>query len=118
MYGFSMTVARALAVDVAPGQFARAPRQHRQGAEDLAFEVQHAMREIVEEGRQRAVDMRVLAALVAVRPGQRRSAVEACRLVRVAVGRLAGADLLPDALREREQLPRVRKPLSELVIRA
>ena len=33
----------------------------------------------------------------------------------IAVGRRAGPDTLPEALREREVAPRIRKPLGELV---
>ena len=49
-------------VDVAAGQLARPPREHRQRAPDLAFEMEHAVREVVEEGAERPVDVGMLAA--------------------------------------------------------
>src|SRR3546814_7199339 len=44
---------RALARDVAPRQRAGPEQQHRQRAPDLAFEMEHAMREIVQKRRER-----------------------------------------------------------------
>ena len=37
-------------VDIAAGQLARPPHQHRQGPPDLAFEMQHAVEQVVAEG--------------------------------------------------------------------
>ena len=48
------------------------------------------MKEVMEEGRQGAVDVRLLAAVLTVRAGERGAAVEAIGLLRVAVSRLAG----------------------------
>jgi hypothetical protein len=73
--------AGALAVDVAAGELARAPGQHRQGAPDLAFEVEHAVQQVVPEGAERAVDMALLPAGVAIVADQRRAAIEAARSV-------------------------------------
>jgi HAMP domain-containing protein len=75
--------AGALAGDVAAGQLARLPRQQRQRAPDLAVEVEDAMSKVVEERVHRAVDVRCLAARVAVRADQRGAAVEAGALVRL-----------------------------------
>ena len=111
------TKRRALAVDVAPRQLARLPRQQRQGAPDLAFEMKHPVKEVVEEGRERAVNVGVLAALLAVRAGKLGAAVEAVRLVRVAVapaspafgstarGRGFRRSPRPQALRDSPSLP-------------
>ena len=52
----------ALPVNVTTGERARLPREQRQRAPDLAFEVKHAMGKIVEEGAERSVHMRVLTA--------------------------------------------------------
>src|SRR5207248_3179978 len=81
--------AGALAVDVAPRQFARLPRQQRDSAEDLAFEVKDAVREIVEESGKHAVDVRMLPAFMTVGTAQWRAAIEADGLGRMSVGRLA-----------------------------
>jgi hypothetical protein len=70
---------RALAMDIAARQLARAPREQRQRRGDLALEVEDAMREVVADRAQRAVDMRRLAAGVAMRADQRRPAIRACR---------------------------------------
>lgn len=66
---------RALAVDVAARQLARPPREQRQGAPDLSLEVQHTVQQIVKEAFERAVDVGLLPALVAIRPrsAQRRN---------------------------------------------
>jgi len=78
--------ADASAVDVLAGQLARPQHQHRQGAPELAFEVEQAGEEVLEERPHRPVDMRLLAARRAIRPGQRRSTVEAAFLVGMPVG--------------------------------
>jgi hypothetical protein len=39
--------ARALAIDIAPRQPARTSDQHRQGAPHLAFEMKHAVEQVV-----------------------------------------------------------------------
>src|SRR6266567_663901 len=71
-----------LPIDVAPRQLAGLPRQQRQRPPDLAFEVQHTMNEIVEEGRKRTADVVVLTASVAVGARKQCAAIEAVRLVR------------------------------------
>jgi hypothetical protein len=48
------------------------------------------MEKIVEEGGERPVDVRLLAAFVAIGPRQRRAAIEAGPLVGMAVGRFTG----------------------------
>src|SRR3546814_8610703 len=50
-------------------------QQHRQRAPDLAFEMEHAMREIVQNRRERAVDMPRLPAFVAEITDQRGAAI-------------------------------------------
>ena len=71
--------ARPLAVDVAPGQLARTPGEHRQGSPDLALEIEHAVEQVLEEAAQRAVDVRFLAAGMAILAGQLGPAIEAVR---------------------------------------
>src|SRR4051794_21474451 len=75
----------ALARNIAPRQLAGLPREHRQRAPDLAFEVEQPLDEVVEESDHRPVDMRLLAARRAIGPGQLRLAIKAALLVRVAV---------------------------------
>ena len=86
---------RARSPSCSGGSLARPPGQQRQGAPDLPFEMQHAVDKIVEERAQCAVDVGLLAARVAIRARQRCAAIEAIRLVGVAVGlarvRLDGA---------------------------
>jgi hypothetical protein len=56
--------------------------------------MEHAVKQIVAECAERAMDVRLLAAAVAVAADQRGAAIEAGGLVRVAVGpRLAGRRL-------------------------
>ena len=74
--------ARALSLDIAPGQIAGPPGEQRQVRQDLAFEVEHAGHEIVEECAERPVDMGMLPAAWQYGPTQRRAAVEAIALVR------------------------------------
>ena len=80
-----------LAVDVAAGEQARPPGEQRQGAPDLALEMEDAVQQIVPEGVNRAVDVRRLPAFVAIRPGQRGAAIEA--IAAALVPRLAGRRL-------------------------
>ena len=76
---------RTLAVDVAPRQHAGSPRQQRQRVPDFPLKVEHAVRDVVEEGCDCPVDVPALAACTAIRPGQRDSAVEARVFVRMSV---------------------------------
>src|SRR3546814_14140356 len=70
-------------------------QQHRQRAPDLAFEMEHAMRAIVQTRRERAVDMPRLPAFVAEITDQRGAALEAqapmTATPRTARARLPGA---------------------------
>ena len=74
----------AFAFYVATGKLAGLQRQLRQGLPGFAFEVQGAMQKIMQEGAQRPVQMRFLAAGVAIVARQRCSAIEACPFVEVA----------------------------------
>jgi hypothetical protein len=106
---------RPFAGDIAPGQLAGPPGEQRQGAPDLAFEMEHAVGEIVPEGGERAMDMAGLAALRAIGAGERRAAIQAGAAA-VAVARLArlrlhrpgdepAADHLADAFDAAHRLP-------------
>ncbi|GAC1569114.1 MAG: hypothetical protein NVS3B27_12930 [Novosphingobium sp.] len=79
---------RDVAGAAAIGIFARQPagmeRQHRYGAPDLAFEMEHPVRQVVKERADGAVDMRRLAAGMAMAAHQRGTAVEAGRRMRAA----------------------------------
>src|SRR5690606_3805278 len=77
------------AFDIAPGQLAGPERQERQRVPDLALEMQRAVQQVVEESAERAVDVRLLPAGVAVRADQLGAAVEAGRLVGVPLPRRA-----------------------------
>ena len=100
--------ARAVEPAAGEGTAARTPQQHRQRAPDLAFEVQHAVQQVMEERAERLVLVPALTAAVAVRADQRRAAIQAGALVRMAVadvGAFAGGRLDRDknpvvALRE------------------
>ena len=97
--------AGALTVDIAAGQFARLPGEHRQRAPDLALEIEARRgRKSWKKALERPVDMRVLAAGVAISAGQLRAAIEAIRLVRVAVAAFAGLGL-DRAAEQRRRLP-------------
>ena len=76
-------VTRAAAVDVLAGQLARPPGEERQAPPELAFEMEYAVEQVVEEGAKRAVDVRRLAASVAMAADQLRSAIEASALMRM-----------------------------------
>ena len=65
-------------------KFARTAREHRQGAPDLALEVEHAADQIVKERADRLVDVRGLAAGVAVAADQQVATIEAGTFVGVA----------------------------------
>ena len=65
-------------------KFARTPREHRQGAPDLALEMEHAVDQIVEERADGLVDVRGLAAGVAVAADQHGATIEAGAFVGVA----------------------------------
>ena len=92
------TKLRALAVDVAAGELAGLPREQRQGAPDLALRnAARRARKSWKKARKGAVDVRVLAALMAIRTRQHRAAVEAVGLVRVAVGASPGRVARPRA---------------------
>ena len=64
-------------MDIAARQLARADGQLRDRPPELSVEMQHAVQQIVPDRADRAVDMGVLPAFGAIRPGQRRAAVEA-----------------------------------------
>ena len=107
--------ARPLTVNVAAGQLARAPGEHRQRPPDLAFEMEHAVGEVVPECPERPVDVRALSAAMAIFAGQRAAAVEAGLFVRMTVAfaraRLertaddrAGSDI-PDCVQIRHRPP-------------
>src|SRR5690606_7989137 len=71
-------------------------RQQRQRVPDLAFEVQRSVHQVMQERADRAVDMRLLPARMAMRTDQPGPAVEARPLLRVAIARtgtLAGRRL-------------------------
>jgi hypothetical protein len=51
---------------IAPRHFSRAPGKQRQRPPYLAFEVEDAVRDVVPEGRKRAMNLRALAAKVAI----------------------------------------------------
>src|SRR5690606_33290055 len=83
-----------LAMDIAAGELARLPREQRQGAPELAIEVQHAVDQVVADRRDGAVDMALLAAHPAIGAGQFRPAIRAVALGlvrRLARPRLGGA---------------------------
>jgi hypothetical protein len=86
---------RPLAFDVAAGQLPRLPDEQRKRVPDLAFEMEDAVGEVMEEGGQRAVDMRPLAAVKAILAGELGPAIEAIPFMRMTVGlpraRLDGA---------------------------
>ena len=69
--------AGALAVNVAAGELAGAPGEQGQGAPDLAFEMEHAVKQIVEEGAERTVDVALLPAPMAIRSGKLGAAIQA-----------------------------------------
>ncbi len=78
-------VARAATIDILARQLARAPGQHRQGVPDPAFEMEDPMQQVVEERAETAMDVCRLPAGMAVRPDKRRAAIQASRLMGMAV---------------------------------
>ncbi len=58
--------ASALTIDITPSELARPPREHWQGPPDLAFEMEDAMSEIVEEGAKCPVNVGMLPAFVTI----------------------------------------------------
>src|SRR5690606_7626364 len=65
--------------------FARTPRKHRQRSPELPFEVEDSGDEVADECTNGAVDVRLLAAAVAIGSDQPAAAIKANLLVRVAV---------------------------------
>src|SRR6185369_6548670 len=72
---------RSFASDIAPGHDPGLPSEHRQGPPDLPFEIEQACYEVLQEASDRAVDMRLLSADMAIGARQPRSAIEAGFLV-------------------------------------
>jgi len=66
-----------LAGDVAPRELAGLECEQRERAGELAVEVQHAVEQVVADRGDGTVDVRRLAATVAVRAGQRGAAIAA-----------------------------------------
>ena len=71
--------ARALAVDIAARQVARPPGEQRQRIPQLALEMKDGVDEVVPDRAEAAVDVGLLPATVAMRPDERRAAIEAAR---------------------------------------
>ena len=68
-------------MNIAPSQLARSEEQQRQSAPYLSLEMQDGMGKIVPKGRQRAVHMGVLPAIVAMVADQGHATVEAITIV-------------------------------------
>jgi len=72
--------ASALAGNIAPRELAWPPGEHRQRPPNLAFEVKHAVGEIVGKRCDRPVDMGRLSAMLTKAAGKRGAAIEAVAL--------------------------------------